>query len=258
MQAEQLGQLLQKEIPLSQTMGITDFQLSSQSFSFLLPLAPNIMLIKILFAISAIAFWLWTQKLLGARKAVDPTKIQDSLLDLLAPFHQRLQGSPGKIRFLLITSSLIIDLIGAYLILSGIFGPTVRPLLGVVLLFALRQLAQASTLLPAPQGIIWKSPRFPSLFVTYDVANDFFFSGHTALAVYGALELSQNGGPLWMGLAAFVVLYEVLVVLLLRAHWTLDVFTGTLAALWIFEINKSWSPAADQWIALLQDLLPKI
>ena len=66
---------------------------------------------------------------------------------------------------------------------SWLFGGSVRPFLGLVLLMALRQLVQSLCPLPAP-GMIWHYPGFPSLLVTYRVANDFFFSGHTAIAVF--------------------------------------------------------------------------
>ena len=45
--------------------------------------------------------------------------------------------------------------------------------------------------------MIWRNPGFPSLLVTYGTASDLFFSGHTAIAVYGALELAHWGGPAW-------------------------------------------------------------
>ena len=61
-------------------------------------------------------------------------------------------------------------------------------------LFGLRQMCQAVSALPLPEGMIWRSPGVPSLLVTYDVANDLFFSGHTAMAVYGAIELARWGG----------------------------------------------------------------
>jgi len=36
--------------------------------------------------------------------------------------------------------------------------------------------------------MIWRHPGIPSLLVTYDVATDFFFSGHTAIAVLASIE----------------------------------------------------------------------
>jgi membrane-associated phospholipid phosphatase len=69
--------------------------------------------------------------------------------------------------------------------------------------------------------------------VTYHVANDFFFSGHTAIAVLAAIEAVQLAPviPLWIGLIACVIaLGEALVVLILRAHYTLDVIAAFFAA----------------------------
>jgi hypothetical protein len=45
--------------------------------------------------------------------------------------------------------------------------------------------------------MIWRYPGVPSLLVTYGTSNDLFFSGHTALAVYGSIELAWWGGPAW-------------------------------------------------------------
>jgi len=62
------------------------------------------------------------------------------------------------------------------------------------------------------------------------VANDFFFSGHTAIAVLGAIQIARLF-PWWLGLiAAIVAVLEGSVVIVLRAHYTMDVFTGALAA----------------------------
>ncbi|MFI5177831.1 MAG: phosphatase PAP2-related protein, partial [Vicinamibacterales bacterium] len=64
----------------------------------------------------------------------------------------------------------------------------------------------------------------------YDVANDFFFSGHTAIVVLGAIEVARIAPP-WLAVAAVVVAaLEALTVLLLRAHYTMDVLTGAVAA----------------------------
>ena len=102
---------------------------------------------------------------------------------------------------------------------------------GLLCLFVLRQLSQALVALPPPPGIIWRHPGFPSLFVTYAVGNDFFFSGHTALAVYGAIQLATLGIPALTVLAALLAILQMVVVIVLRAHWTLDVLAGLFAAL---------------------------
>src|SRR5258708_38151616 len=120
----------------------------------------------------------------------------------------------------LITSSLFIDLFGLSLIGMAIFGPSFAPFLAMLVVFALRQICQAVCTLPPPPGIIWRYPGFPALLVTYAVSNDFFFSGHTALAVLGALEAAQFGPP-WLAVTAGrIALGGMLIVLLFRPHYT--------------------------------------
>jgi hypothetical protein len=113
------------------------------------------------------------------------------------------------------------------------------------LLMVLRQILQAICALPAPPGMIWHYPGVPSLLVTYHVANDFFFSGHTAIAVFGAVELSRFRRNWLTVMAILIVIFEVATVLVLRAHYTMDVFTGAVAALWISNLSERVSPRID-------------
>jgi len=81
--------------------------------------------------------------------------------------------------------------------------------------------------------------------VTYGVGNDFFFSGHTALAVLGAIEI-YHLAPWWLALgAAVIALGEALIVLVLRAHYTMDVVTGALAAWFAADLAARVAPWVD-------------
>jgi membrane-associated phospholipid phosphatase len=93
--------------------------------------------------------------------------------------------------------------------------------------------------------MIWHYPGFPSLLVTYSVGSDFFFSGHTAIAAFGASELSRLGKRWLTALAVAVVLFEVAAVLVLRAHYTMDIFTGLLEALCVAHLSDKLSPYID-------------
>ena len=190
---------------------------------------------RILITFAALAIWFWTQSLLGARSS--PTEgIGDGLHRLSAPANAYLHGSPHAANVLLIASSALIDAIAIFLLASWIFGGILRPFLGLGMLLVTRQVMQALCSLPAPPGIIWHDPGFPSLLVTYGVANDFFFSGHTAIAVFGAIELARLRRAWLTALAVCVVLFEIAAVLVLRAHYTMDVFTGALAAVCVAQI----------------------
>jgi membrane-associated phospholipid phosphatase len=84
------------------------------------------------------------------------------------------------------------------------------------------------------------------LLVTYGVANDFFFSGHTGIAVYGAVEIGRMKGPAGMLLGTMIVAFEASAVLVLRAHYTMDVLTGALAALCVAELAGRIAPRVDR------------
>jgi PAP2 superfamily protein len=195
-----------------------------------------------------LALWFWTQSLLGARTA-PASGVGDALHNLTASLNSYFAQNPAAADTLLIVSSAFIDALGLFLLGSWLFGGSVRPFLGLVSLMVLRQLLQALCSLPVPPGMIWHYPGFPSLLVTYHVANDFFFSGHTAIAVFGAVELSRFRRKWLTAVAILVVLFEVASVLILRAHYTMDVFTGILAALWVARVTERLSPALDHRLA---------
>jgi hypothetical protein len=192
--------------------------------------------------------WFWTQSLIGARSA-PAAGIGDVIHNLTSGLNSYFSQNPGAADALLVVSSALIDALGLFLLARWFFSGSVRPFLGLFLLMALRQLMQAICALPPPPNMIWHYPGFPSLLVTYHVANDFFFSGHTAIAVFGALELSRLHKK-WVTAAAVVIaLFEIATVLILRAHYTMDVFTGMVAALWVAGFSERVSPRLDKLIA---------
>jgi PAP2 superfamily C-terminal len=210
------------------------------------PLRWRTLVLRLAVTVVVLGIWFWTQSLLGARTAPVNGGIGDALHDLTAGLNSYFAENVTAANALLIVSSAFIDALGLFLLGSWLIGGSVRPFLGLVLLMLLRQVLQALCSLPTPPGMIWHYPGFPSLLVTYHVANDFFFSGHTAIAVFGALELSRFQQKWLTALATLLALVEVSTVLILRAHYTMDVFTGFLAALWVARVSGRLSPALDR------------
>jgi hypothetical protein len=205
-------------------------------------------LLRFLVAGIVLALWFWTQWLIGARTA-PASGIGDALHNLTARLNAYFAQSTIAANALLIASSALIDALGLFLVGRWLLGGSIRPFFGLFLLMTLRQLMQSICALPPPPNMIWHDPGFPSLLVTYHVANDFFFSGHTAIAVFGAVELSRLRWR-WLTIAAFlIVVFEIATVLILRAHYTMDVFTGILAALWIARLSERISPGLDHLIS---------
>jgi hypothetical protein len=198
----------------------------------------------------ALGLWFWTQRLISRKAPAGPGP-GDRLHDLTQPLNAWLVAHPRAANATLIVSSAFIDLIGLYLIAASVFGPTLRPFVALLLLFGLRQLCQGLCTLPLPPGVIWRDPGFPSLLVTYGTSNDFFFSGHTAIAVLGALELGQ-AGPEWIVMAAGIVaLLEAATVLVLRAHYLMDIFTAAFVAWGCEAAAERLAPTLDTWCRAL-------
>lgn len=187
------------------------------------------------FAFVAIILWFVSQRFLGKRVSSSDSEIRDHLHLLTAKVNTHLYTNTNLANFFIISSSLIIDVLTAGMLIWSILGPSVKPLVCLFILFFLRQLNQTITQLPTPKNMIWRYPGYPSIFVTYKVSNDLFFSGHTALATLAALELISFGNIFLSALALLILVYEIVVVLILRAHWTMDVFTGAVTAMLVYE-----------------------
>jgi membrane-associated phospholipid phosphatase len=197
--------------------------------------------------LGALAIWFWTQSLIGARSP--SPEIGDVLQNLFGGLNSYFGQHPSAANALLIISSGCIDALGLFLVAEWILVGRVRPFLGLVLLLGLRQIIQTLCTLPAPLHMIWRYPGFPSLFVTYNVGNDYFFSGHTAIAVFGAMELARFRRKWLTALAVVIVFFEIAAVLILRAHYTMDVFAGAMAGLWVAAFSEAVSPRLERLLS---------
>jgi hypothetical protein len=173
------------------------------------------------------------------------------LHDWSAPLHTWLLAHTRATNLVLILTSALIDVFGIFLLASAVFGPTVQPFIGILILFAMRQACQAICTLPLPPGSIWRDPGFPSLLVTYGTSNDFFFSGHTAISVLGAIQLAHTAPPWLAALGAVVVGIEAITVIILRAHYTMDVFAALFAAWGADVFARHIAPHVDGWLGRL-------
>jgi hypothetical protein len=218
---------------------------------YILHIAPlPVIGIRLGLVVLGIIIWFWSQAVLGKRvpKVANEVPLTDGIHVMTARLHRRYATNVAAGNRLLIASSLVIDLLGAYLIGSAIFGDSIRPYLGLAIVFALRQICQMLCPLPAPAGMVWRYPGVPAVLVTYGTANDLFFSGHTAIAVYAAATLAGHWGPTGLVLGLVIATFEAVTVLILRAHYTMDVFTGIVCALWAYSISGTIGPWVDEVI----------
>jgi len=126
------------------------------------PILGKNLVLRIVVTAAALAFWFWTQALIGSRPL--PTAgIGDWTHTFTASANQYLLAHPAAANALLIISSALIDLMAIFLLGRWLFQGEPRPFLGLVMVLGLRQIMQACVSLPAPSNEIWHYPGFPSL-----------------------------------------------------------------------------------------------
>src|SRR5690606_27240282 len=138
----------------------------------------KLMALRAVLVVLGLAAWFATQAAISARDATSsPEDLAaagqvllggDGLLDATTPVYEWLLADKRRAYTLLIASSLAIDLLGFFLLGWSVVGPSVRPFVGLLMLFGLRQLMQLMSALPAPPGMVWEYPGFGSVLVTYD------------------------------------------------------------------------------------------
>lgn len=199
--------------------------------------------VRVAIVVLCLGGWFWTQALIGGRAVASDGTVYDGIHAWTAPVHAWFAERTKLSNAVLIVSSGFIDAFGIFIILRSILGPSMAPFGALLILFMMRQVCQGVCGLPIPKGMIWRNPGFPSLLVTYGTSNDFFFSGHTAIAVLGAYELALISP--WLGLAGGIIaLLEATVVVVFRAHYTIDVIGAILAtgcAVWLAAWLRAWA-----------------
>jgi len=201
-------------------------------------------ILRIVILAAGFALFDRVERLVGSRGL--PDRIDDLMHDLFTPMNVVLQADPRLADASLIAISGLADVAGVGLFLWAIFSRSVRPLVGLLLLYGLRQSAEVLCELPAPEGMIWRYPGFPSLLVDYGVMGDFYFSGHTALVAYAAAELATLRRWWLTALGVGCTLFVAVVLFSLRAHYTMDVFTGVVAAVFAMWLASDVASYLDR------------
>ena len=102
------------------------------------------------------------------------------------------------------------------------------------LFYALRALTQAVFIMRPPDGYIWGNPGLPSLMVPTGKTTDFFFSGHVGYCLIAAMEFHALGWKRMWAFCAITTLFESLVMIVLRGHYSIDLMAGLIFAHWSF------------------------
>ena len=163
--------------------------------------------------------------------------VEDKIIDVLKFANDFLNepGHEGYRRAFQIICSLFVDIV--FLVTMGLWvfrGNSCRLPLTLAVFYVIRAAIQKIFFLPFTEGYYWDDPGFPSLVVPYGRGSDFFYSGHTGFLVICARELHLTGYPKSRNLAIVTLIYTMLVLVVYRIHYSIDVFTGFFFADWCF------------------------
>lgn len=177
--------------------------------------------------IAAYIFWRSTQKLLSL-DVISNTSIIDKVHIFVKPINDYLRNNPKIASYNFILSSLLIDINVLYVGLRYVFGDDDNNRTITILFsgFIFRQICQYINRLPYPKNLIWFDPGFPSLFVTYHVDSDFFFSGHTLIAITTGIDIISNPDIVSKIYGTFFITYEILFIIFTYSHYFMDIYAA--------------------------------
>lgn len=182
---------------------------------------------KILSLILVYIIWHQTQIFLSTNITA-PNSIVDKLHDsnIFSLINLFLSENIAFTKYNFILSSMLIDISAIYIIINYLRADNSKTLFIFFFGLILRQLCQFINRLPVPQNMIWFYPDFPSILVTYDIENDFFFSGHTFIALAAGLEILSNKNYLYKCCGLFFMAYEILFIISINGHYFMDIYAA--------------------------------
>lgn len=188
---------------------------------------------RILLISWGIILWFSSQSFLSTY--LTGTGNYDTLHYLLSSLNEYANNTPIFAEILLVSSGIMVDIAAITIICMFIIGILpIRTIMAMFSIFAFRQICQILVALPAPNGMVWFTPRIPSLLVTYSTGSDFYFSGHTSICAFMLFTLWSR-----VQLSKYIqtyliiqLIWQIICIMILRSHWTQDIITGILVA-WI-------------------------
>jgi len=176
--------------------------------------------------------------------------VQDKVMEALG-FANKFINTPGNEHyrdFFLFFCSLLLDI--TFIATLGywvLYGKGGRLPVSLAVFYGTRAIVQSLWMSPFPEGNYWYSPGIPSLVVPYGRQSDFFFSGHSGFLVICASEWHKLKMPRLRNFVIGSLLYTILILLIYRTHYSIDVFTGVIFAEWCFCKADNHKESIDKW-----------
>lgn len=107
---------------------------------------------------------------------------------------------------------------------------------------------------PIPVGYLWERPEIPSLVVTFEAEDGFFYCKYLGYLVICSQEWGEQGKRWVKYMIMGACVYLVCLSLILRANYTIDLFTGVVFGIWFYErvgwyvenVDRTWRKWTDK------------
>lgn len=207
-----------------------------------------------LIIVAGMALSILTERWIGEQVPPD-CLIGDAIQRWVAPLNAYVSNRAGLGDGLIILYSIFGDAIVLVLIACAIAKASIRPVLPLLVFMLLRQTMQLLISFPVDPGLIWHYPGFPSLFLNYDISGDFYFSAYVGINILGALEMYQlfrKKWLMWLNFGGALVI--ALIDMVLRAHYTTDIYTSIITAIFAYLFTQPFVPPVDHLLKKLDRL----
>jgi len=203
-----------------------------------------------LLVLLSIGIYLYIQRIIGMMP-IPICSITDQIHIWSEPVNSYLFTHIFTRNMILIFMNSVLDVLSLFILFITIWKRDIRPFLIFFIFFFLRQILQLLVKLPIPDQILWIYPGFPSLLQTYHVSSDFYFSGHTGTSLIAALELSYFKIPWLTGLGFAICAFQAIMVIIMRIHYTMDVFTAIMTVFCFTKFARQVAPRINSFLARL-------
>lgn len=132
---------------------------------------------------------------------------------------------------LLIVSSLLMDLAFLTRIVIYVWKSKSWRFVGTILMFYfIRLIAQLIFLVKPDDGYAWENPGFPSLIVSYQKENAFYFNSQLGLILICAIEFIKEKYYVFFSLSMLFIIFHTLMLIFLRGAYIIDIISSIIVA----------------------------
>jgi len=180
-----------------------------------------------------------------------PLCIKDTTIKLTEDLNNYLKKRPEIRNICLIFSSFCLDLLVILTSFAWIkHGKSWRPWMTLFLFYSLKILCNFIFTVKVPNDSLWGYPGFPSLVVSYQNNNDYFYSGYIGLNVICCFELYRLNFKFVSFMGTLHLIFQIILYIVLRANYFIDIIASFFAAHYFCYISDFYSHKLNSLINL--------